>query len=113
MWLSPVAGSIQYDAGVMLMLGTSFGNPGNPGHPGKLLIDIKASQNQRALKETQGHSPWEYEGGTIPGVSSVENLSPLPDASSPRHGKGFVRASWYVCTVSMCKYTHVHVEARC
>lgn len=52
-WLSPVAGSIQFDARVMLMLGTTFGNPDNPG---KSLKDIKASQNQRALKGTRGHS---------------------------------------------------------
>lgn len=50
---SPVADSIRFHAGVILMLGTTSGNPDNPG---KLLINIKASQNQRALKGTQGHS---------------------------------------------------------
>ena len=55
------------------MLGTTFGNPD---HPGKSLIDIKASQNQRALKGTQGHSPGNTKEEQIQ-VSLVLEIFPL------------------------------------
>lgn len=98
-----MADSIQFHAGVMLMLGTTFGNPD---HPGKSLIDIKASQNQRALKGTQGHSPGNTKEEQIQGSLGLK-IFPLCQMLPALDTRRALCERVSMCALYPCVNTHL------